>query len=111
MILNAGTIITVTAKNVKVSNPKSLMTSTALATSSVAYILHLAEWPDLWFEKQIPLQQCTEEVNKELPRMKFLEPKGLCLILYLLARDNERTCWLSTYGIQECPQNRDVAME
>lgn len=36
MILNAGTTITVTAKKVNVSNPKSLMTSTAVATSSAA---------------------------------------------------------------------------
>lgn len=34
MILNAGTTRTVTAKNVRVSKPKSFITSTALATSS-----------------------------------------------------------------------------
>lgn len=38
MLLKAGTTSTVTAKNVKVSNPRSLITSTALATSSDAYI-------------------------------------------------------------------------
>lgn len=48
MILNAGITITVTTKNVRVSNPKSLMTSTALATSSDEYIRDLSQWAFLW---------------------------------------------------------------
>lgn len=49
--LNAGTMMTVTAKNVKVSNPKSLMTSTALATSTTACNRNLLLSPDLQLEK------------------------------------------------------------
>ena len=36
--LNVGTIKTVTAKKVRVSNPKSLMTSTAPATSYATFV-------------------------------------------------------------------------
>lgn len=50
MVLNAGTTKTITTNNVKVSNPRSLMTSTAVATSSEAYICDLAKRGDFWLE-------------------------------------------------------------
>lgn len=55
MILKAGTTKTVTAKNVNVSRPKSLMTSIALATSSAAYTRDLSQVASLLLEKQNPL--------------------------------------------------------
>lgn len=73
MILNAGTTMTVTIKNVKVSNPRSLMTSTALATSIDAYIRDLAQWTGLWSETNNPLRPHTEEVNKGFLSKIFLE--------------------------------------
>lgn len=54
MVLKAGTTKTVTPKNVRVSKPRSLMTSTALATSSAADTRDLLQGPSLWLEKQNP---------------------------------------------------------
>lgn len=77
MILKAGTTKTVTAKNVKVSKPKSLMTSIALATSSAAYTRDLSQVASLLLEKQNPLQLDTEENKKDVPSKRYPETKEL----------------------------------
>jgi hypothetical protein len=76
-ILKAGTTKTVTAKNVKVSKPKSLMTSIALATSSAAYTRDLSLGASLCLEKQNPPQSNTVEINKGVPSKIYPETKDL----------------------------------
>ncbi len=80
-ILKAGTTKTVTAKNVKVSKPKSLMTSIALATSSAAYTRDLSLGASLCLEKQNPPQSNTVEINKGVPSKIYPETKDLWIIL------------------------------
>lgn len=81
MILKAGTTKTVTAKNVKVSKPKSLMTSTALATSSAANTRDLSQEARLCLEKQNPPQLDTEGNNKCVPSEKYPETNEPRLVL------------------------------
>lgn len=67
MILKAGTIITVTANNVKVSIPKSFIISTPLATSTAAYIRNLSFIACPRLENWNPLSPKTKEDNESLP--------------------------------------------
>lgn len=75
-ILNTGTMMTVTAKNVKVSNPKSLMTSMAPATSAAAYVWNPSPRAcSLLLEKDKPLQPDIEGANNLLPLKLFMKAK------------------------------------
>lgn len=76
MILKAGTTKTVTAKNVKVSEPKSLMTSRPLATSIAAYTRDLSQGANLWL-KQNPPQLDIEGNNECAPPKKYPETREL----------------------------------
>lgn len=111
-ILNAGTTVTVTAKNVKVSNPRSLMTSMALATSIDAYIRDLAQWTGLWLETNNPLRPHIEEVSKGFVSNMFLEKDKQWLVLQLMAYDNNRLCrLLECIKCNGCLAHRDISWE
>lgn len=72
--LNVGTIKTVTAKKVRVSNPKSLMTSTAPATSYATHVCSRSHRSALlYLEKQDPFQPENEGTSRGALLVKFCD--------------------------------------
>lgn len=99
MVLKAGTTNTITTNNVNVSDPKSLMTSTALETSTTADKQNFLFWVFLWWKHDRSPPTFRED-GQVVPLKISCEKQPGRFILVNEETDRERTSRLQSYETQ-----------